>query len=810
MTASFRRCLTALFFILFCVLAVPCGAEENDAQIPAVAEGRLVGFVSARQTPEGHIRIKPDALAGWVQSRMDEKSYADFDALLQRGGFLPPEDFMAAGLSVLYDDFDAVLRITAEPGRMRRQEISVKSPQVSPEQGLVMPAALSAYANLRGGVEYVSDADSAAEGRQPARLDIDGAIHWRGTVLEAQADYLEDDGKAFRRGDVRLVRDFPAQMLRAAAGDISYPVTAFQSFQPMLGVSVARNFTLQPYRVTVPTGDTSFVVQTQSRVDVLVNGQRIRSLRLDPGSYDIGDFPVADGANDVSLVITDATGNVEVKRFPLLGDRNLLEKGLHAYAYSAGVTADKSGREIEYDAGAPAFSGFHRYGVSDTLTIGAQAQGDADVQQIGLSALKATSFGTFGIDAAGSRAVAADMDGALQLSYRLAEVAARRDFSAQLRWRGADFAALGQPRPINPAAAEMAARYNFTMGDSITAGVGGRYRFGRTDHPDDWSYTFTAGRSFENGVSLSMTAEHRRHEGIGAFVTLSWSPPASAHSFQAISDSFAQTQEARWDYRPPQDIGAPQAYAALLREDGGGAQATGGIAYRGYRGDISLRHDIYSDMGGRSEGRSQILAGTALAYADGHFALSRPISGSFVMLRRHETLEGRALGINPALAHQPSQKDSFRARIDGFGPAVLPDATAYMYYPVRIDTRFLPVGYDIGRDLYTVFPAYRSGAVLTVGHAGNVYAEGRILDTGGTPAALMGGEIRAVAGGAAQEFFTNTDGYFNITGLAPGRYAMTLHRMPRRALYLDIPASVAVGLYAAGDMVLPAAQGEGD
>lgn len=795
------------FFGLLCVflpLRVAAAEEDHETRLPVVAEGRLAAYVAVRMTAAGEIEIAPDDLAAWVGVRMEQQSSHDIDVLRARGGFLPLGDFAAAGLVIVYDGFDAVLCMTPDAARMRRQEISIKSPQVSPEDAVVPPARLSAYLNMRGGMEYVSADNGMPDGRQPVRLDFDGAVNFRGTVIEAQADYLENDPRSFRRGDVRMVRDFPGLMLRAAAGDLSYPVTSFQSFQPMLGVSLARNFSLQPYRVTVPTGDTSFVVQTPSRVDILVNGQRLRSLRLEPGSYDVSDFPVADGANDVTLMITDATGQVEMRRFPLLADRQLLKKGLHAYAYSAGITADKSGRQIEYAADRPAFSGFHRYGVTETMTVGAQAQGDEDVQQLGASWLKATDYGTFGIDAAGSHMGGAGFDAAAQLSYRYADIQARQDFSAQLRWRGADFAALGQLQPVNPASYEMAARYNFMLPWDVTSGLGGRYRFGRGDAPDDWSYTFNAGKSFSKGVTVSFTAEHRRREGIGAFLSVSWAPPASAHSMQALADSFAGTQELRWDYRPAQDIGTAQAYATLLREDGGGVQAGGGLGWRGYRGDVSLRHDTYRDVAGRSEDRSQILAGTALAYADGVVALSRPISGSFVMLRQHETLAGQTIGVNPSLAMAQTGADSFRARMDHFGPAVLPDATAYMYYPVRVDTRFLPMGYDVGRDLYTVFPSYRSGTVLTVGHAGNIYAEGRLLLPDGAPAALMGGEIRAAAGNTeAREFFTNAEGGFHITGLAPGRYTLGLHRFPRRQMLLDISAQKSVGFFDAGDVVLP-------
>lgn len=817
MTARFNRppfykvsgvFIAVCFFVLILSLRPVWAAEDLETRLPVVAEGRLAAYVAARMTQTGAVEIAPEGLAAWVGVRMEQQSSRDLDDLRARGGFLPLDDFAAAGLVIVYDGFDAVLRMTPDAARTRRQEISIKSPHVSPDDTVVPPAKLAAYLNMRGGMEYVSGDSGLADGRQPLRLDFDGALNFHGTVIEAQADYLENDPQSFRRGDVRMVRDFPDLMLRAAAGDLSYPVTSFQSFQPMFGVSLARNFSLQPYRVTVPTGDTSFVVQTPSRVDILVNGQRLRSLRLEPGSYDVSDFPVADGANDVTLMITDATGQVEMRRFPLLADRQLLKKGLHAYAYSAGIAADKSGRQIEYETDRPTFSGFHRYGVTETMTVGAQAQGDADVQQLGASWLKATGYGTFGLDAAGSHADGAGFDGAAQISYRYADVQARQDFSAQLRWRGADFAALGQLQPVNPAAYEMAARYNFMLPYDITSGIGGRYRFGRDDAADDWSYTFNAGKSFSSGVTVSFTAEHRRDEGMGAFLTLSWTPPSSPHSFQAVADSFAGTQEMRWDYRPAQDIGAAQAYAALLHEDGGGVHGSGGLGWRGYRGDISLRHDTYRDVGGRNENRSQILAGTALAYADGVFALSRPISGSFVMLRQHETLAGQTIGVNPSIASAQTGADSFRARMDHFGPAVLPDATAYMYYPVRVDTRFLPVGYDVGRDLYTVFPSYRSGTVLTVGHPGNIYAEGKMILPDGTPAALMGGEIRAVAPNAsadtpAQEFFTNAEGGFHITGLAPGRYVLTLHRFPRRAASIDIPVQKTVGFFDAGNIVLP-------
>ena len=79
-----------------------------------------------------------------------------------------------------------------------------------------------------------------------------------GWVLEGKTDVLEAGDPGFQRGDVRLVRDDPANALRYIAGDITVPVSgAFQALVPLGGISVSRNFSLQPYRITASDGNAS-------------------------------------------------------------------------------------------------------------------------------------------------------------------------------------------------------------------------------------------------------------------------------------------------------------------------------------------------------------------------------------------------------------------------------------------------------------------------------------------------------------------------------------------------------------------------
>lgn len=774
---------------------------QNEATpVPAARQMTLPLYhrnaVVAQVRMDGDMNVQTEDIRSWATANMNAEGLS-----LLAGRFVRADG--TAPLSLAYDAANGVLMINPSPVLMRKKEIALRDRALAPGEVVLPPAALSGFVNLRGGQDIVTQG-MGDEGRQPLRLDSDGAVNWRDWVLEGRMHYTEDAEQPLVRDDVRLVRDIPDKMVRLAAGDLSYPVTGFQSYQSMLGVSIARNFTLQPYRVTAPTGETSFTLDSPARVEVLVNGRQVQSLRLDAGAYDMSDFPVADGGNDVTLVITDATGRVERKTFSLFSDQQLLQKGLHEYTYNVGVASDRDADGITYRAENPVASFFHRYGVSDTATLGFSGQGDDTVQQATLLALVATPVGTLGGEAAVSHADNG-VAPAGRLTFRRSNAQTRRDFSATTIWRARHFTTLGLAPGANTPVLETAARYSQPVWGDTSFGVGGRYRVSRGSVSDDWSYSASLSRNFGGAINAALTAEHRRDKGAGIFLTLTWTPPLSRHSVTSSVDTLAGTQDVQWNYRADRDVSSFRFNAGATRDDTGAVRGTGGVGYNGYRGEASLRHDVttYPD-GQEMESRSQILFGTALVYADGAAAVSRPVNGSFAVLSPHASLAGRRIGVNPAaISHAASS--SYQAEIDGFGPAVIPDATAYMYRPLRIDTQNLPVGYDIGRDNYTLFPSYKSGTRLVVGNAENIFADGYLHMPDGSPARMQGGAIRT-ASGAEQEFFTNAEGRFRISRLAPGVYTLSLHRHPGLSARLTIPDSMKLGRFDAGTLVV---EGEG-
>jgi outer membrane usher protein len=794
-----------LFGLLLLAAASPAFAREVKILVPVIADAGQVAHAYLYADDTGApSRVSADDLRAWARETLDDAHAAAFEKLVGADGTVNLADTGAAGFILSYDDQSAALCLHAEPAALRTRRLALNNAPASPAQTPVKPAKISGFMNLRAGQDYVHDSAAQVPGRAPARLDLDGALNVKNWVIDGRFDYLEDSVRPWQRDDVRLVHDWPDQMVRLAVGDLSYPVSGFQSFTPMLGMSIARNFSLQPYRVTTPTGRTSFMLASPSRVDVMVNGQRVRTLQLQPGNYDVSDFPVADGSNDVSLIITDATGRVEEKRFQLVSDQILLRKGLKEYAYNIGVESENRDRAIEYDFSRPVFSAFHRYGVSDRFTIGAMLQADADVRQAGMTFAHGFSFGTLGFDGAASQSEAG-AGAAAQWSYSYSDFTEGRSFTAALEYKSADFAALGQDEAENPTAWDMTARYTQPVFRDLTMGVGGRYQFARAGNDDSWSYSLNFRRMIFGTISASVSFEHRSEEGAGVYAGLTWTPGGSQHVVSSAVDSFTKGKDVNWSWH---DTAGQWWAGAGVNETGAQRQATGNVAYTGYRGEISVRDNVVSALepaaGGSSrwslsDHRTQITAGTAIAFADDHVALSRPINNGFVMVTRHKSLSGRSIGINPV---RDGDRVDYQAQIDALGPAVIHDAVPYMYRAVSIDTRNMPGGYDPGNDSYTVMPSYKSGAVISVGSAANIYADGYIVLPGGAPAGLQAGEI-ADADGAAQEFFTNTKGRFRISRLKPGTYEMTLYAYPHAPVVFDIPQQAALGRYDAGTLVLP-------
>ncbi len=388
-------------------IAVPffINDQPQGQVIVVIAEGSASQVQAAPVLDKTASILQPD-----VQSQLS--------AIADSEGYLPLDQLQQLGIAVVFDQTQLELYLQI-PAELRRTNVLGVS-GLPPEAADALPVStVSGYLNILAG-EDIAWSGSGSTGRQPLRIALDGALNLSGWVLEGRANVIERGAPGFSRGDVRLVHDDPVNALRYIAGDLSIPVSgAFQTVVPLGGISVSRNYSLQPYRVTRPTGEFTFFLERPSRVEVYINGVRAQQLQLDAGPQDLRNLALSTGTNDIQLIITDDLGQVQRLDFVTALAGNLLAPGLQQFSYNFGFPTRTLGGQRQYQWDEPQLAVAHRWGVSSTLTLGGYGQLTPSYQMVETDGVWASAVGNWGWDIAASHTGELGTGLAMRLQYEL-------------------------------------------------------------------------------------------------------------------------------------------------------------------------------------------------------------------------------------------------------------------------------------------------------------------------------------------------------------------------------------------------------
>jgi len=238
-------------------------------------------------------------------------------------------------------------------------------------------------------------------------------------------------------------------------------------------------------------------------------------------------------------------------------------------------------------------------------------------------------------------------------------------------------------------------------------------------------------------------------------------------------------------------------------------KVTGNVKHRAQRFETNFSHNLaYSN--GQSEQltqRTNLSFNTALVYADGAFALSRPINNSFALFKAGDSLDDR-----PPLAivaqgnfSFDEPEDELPARylgvIDGFGAGVVTELAPYYYRSFSVDVSALPLAMKVKRSEVTFLPRHRSGFLVDIGGEMGVIVDGVLLAKDGQPLSLEGGQVISIdkPDGEATPFFTNRTGRFRLMSTLPGRYHLEIFNYPDTLIEIVIPEGHSDEIYNIGE-----------
>ena len=769
---------------------------------PVMDGATYLGDATITIEADERVHFSARRLLDLLKNRVDAGALQTLESAATAGRPLTASAFQRAGILVRYNPQALEVQLDIAPGSRASRSLALSD--ISERRGgtFVEPAQYSAYVSVRGSLDYVHQ--GADRGFDVPVMFIDGAARVRGIVIESEANFQPGAREAdFQRRGTRAVYDDQDNLIRWTAGDLLALGRGFQSAPEITGLSLYRSYSvLEPQAIIRPRGDRSFRLDRRSTVEVSVNDQLVRRIELDPGSYDLRDFPFTQGANDVRLRITDDAGRSETVRYNIFLDQAQLARGLSEFGLYAGVLAPL-GRAGPRYSDELALTGFYRRGISDGLTLGGNIQIDGHGWMGGPEAVLATPFGSFAGFAAASNVKGYGKGWASILTFQRPIVRSdgRSDsLSLSIETRSRDFGPIGTLRPFNPFVYEVGGGYSRSFTDTIYAGIDARYSKGRGEQRDVASVRATMGWRISDNLSFTGDARYEKDafgSDVGAFLSLTY----RIGRYSSLRGDFdTRFNRARMTYQTYRGsgVGAYNLNADIERSDGG-VGASVNANYFANRAELGLSHfgTFEGEFGPSTSQRSSLRFGTALGVADGAVSWGRPVYDSFAVVEAHRSLKGADVVLDPSPA-------GATAHTGALGTALYSSLTSYSERNIVVDAPGAAADADLGQGGFRLFPPYRAGYRLVVGSDYSVTVVGRLIGRDGAPVTLVAGSATELSKPDREPvtLFTNGSGRFGATGLAPGRWRIEMLDPDRSTFEIEI-AGDAEGVVQLGDVKPP-------
>ncbi len=640
------------------------------------------------------------------------------------------------------------------------------------------PADYAGYLNFYGRSEVSwKSAGNETVFDSPSSLTVQQVANIRTWVAESETYFTGAPSPSFDLDYARLVKDYPELSLRLNAGNLILPAAGLKSQGNLTGIGAARDSAYSFRTAERLEAQQEIVLRSAADVSIYVNDRVVKVLRLPPGRHRIGDFPFLNGLNTLRIEIHEEGSPPRTILLSVPFESGLLMR--RDYSYSAAVGTK------EWTSRNPVVTAYGRYGLLDYLTVGLNGQAGLDRGLFGAEAIWASPAGNFKTElgVSSDRTGAPDFGG--QLQYRLA-VASRPDLpviGVSARYTGKRFLAPGSEAAANDYAWNFSAVASQAVPGGIGLNFGAGYQTGWGDSAGTTTGSFSIMKNFGGGTTLSffLAAETGRTADPvwKGGVTLTISPPGERTTVNVSHDIVNGPAYVDYQVRPKKNLGSPGYSASLEGIPFGNETASSARIGATYAHEL-FETSAYNTVQRGPDGKPPFLekinlsAASALAFSDGTWAVTRPISDSFAIVVP-EGIEGRRVRVS-------SGGDSVLTAKEG-EVATVPDIRSYQPRALIADIPELPPGKEAGPRNRLLLPSYKSGYTLRVGITSTRYGKGALTFLDGKPIALQGGEIvsRDDPGRPSFPFYTDEEGSFEYFGFVPGTYELRLfvHEMAR-------------------------------
>lgn len=752
----------------------PSLASLTPLLVPLIVDHKNIGDIGVEVDLTGAGHVDGPALLRLLGGLVDPATRTSLQASVGNHSMVAFDQVSVRGLHIAYDPQALEVHADIDKGALAVEHMDMQGIAPPDLKSMRQPAKVSGA--VAASLNQVYTHSQGRYTRDPAVVDVDGFFSFggfNGVTARFGGTWTEAaHGPKWLRAPTYLTHDFFGSATRITAGELTPPVTGFQGSTQILGLSIGRDYYgIRPFENVHPSGRSALTLDKPSTVVVVVNGVETRRLRLQPGRYEFSDFGASYGASTVQLLVEDIDGRREVTQLSLFNGQNLLAPGVNEFGLSFG---ERQTRQGIY--GGPALaSGYFRYGLSNTLTLGTGAQARSGNW---LVSGEATMGGHLGI---------------LSLTSAITRYAGRSGVANAVDYRQDVRLPKGRQLSLTFAAETRSRNYQ-TPVDAVIAPADERWRVdGRAE---------LRGALMTLALDLHATQYRQLPRDRGADLTLTWSGRTLSTAITAGYDSSPSgrmgavlsvnvnvplgqrnTLSTRYDTKaghlrsvevsryPIEQVNDVSGRMAVT-QDSGHTTFAGEADFTGNRLIAEFeQNQAYSRPGSDDDAKSyqsSLKLSTGLAFADGVFAIGRPATRGFIIMPVHESLKGAAVTVH-------DESGRVVAQSGWFGPPVAPLTSTYVQHNYPFDVSKTPDSYDLGDTAPAIFPNAASGYRIQVGSNYWKMALGYLVTPQG-PVINRGAEVISETDKhfKPQQIFTNATGRFAVLGLAPGTYAIRM------------------------------------
>jgi outer membrane usher protein FimD/PapC len=777
--------------ILSSVSGVAVGAEPASSAAADVAEG------SPTRTDRSSVAAPVEALI--VRVFVNTVSRGNVAVLRDVNGdfLIPAAEYTRWGLSLpgatpVQIGGEQYIRLGEVHGLDARFDTATVTLHLQAAAGALSGTTIDLRPKRRTGVLYPADASvflnyglSAAGDESFGNLRYEAATEL-GARLGNWLFYNTTDHQWGPSNESRLTRlltnaqyDDRPNLRRLTLGDFFTAGFDLSSSVPMGGVSLTKDYSMDPYFIQYPTAAFRTEVAFPSTLQVRVDGNLIAQRQVQPGPVDIANITGVTGARNVSVVIRDPFGREQVLQQPFFFATNVgLAEGLHEYSYNLGWLRRDYGLESN-DYGDPALAAFHRYAFTNRLTLGLRGQATRDLYNVG--PFGTYQFPRFGVVAGGVSL--GGRDGALGHAVSAGYSYTGLNFSVNLgtRYFSRDF---GQLADLTSGFRQRSDRYVSASAYSNAAG--------------SLTATYSASDNYDGPpteiINLSYSLATLGGRGLLSASYVRTLEPASGYfallSYRYFVDQLtsavaaagagrgSNTQSVSLQRSIPQGQGLGYEVTAG-RAGGDGPDAAFGrgfVQFNAPHAELGAEYARSSRADG-GPGFSRAFVAGSIGSVGGSAFLARPVEDSFALVRL------------PGLADVPVFANGWYAgRTNSAGEVVATNLSSYYDNYINFGAKDLPFDYVFPSSEKVISPPSRSGTLVTfeVRKVRAVYGV-LVEQRNGVLAPLEFREMTVTRGANVVKGFTARRGEFYVEGVEPGEHMLQLNNGASCTARLRVP-----------------------